>query len=316
MPAKSISFFKKLEDTNLLSRIGYSAGMYSASYTKGKSDLKLDLKKDPDRENTFSVKDKNLEWDISSDGVKFCRTVKMKFPKILFGKEGIADTDSVLGLAVICTSSVSDRLEAFRICTFDSSVSEIEHTVQVNLSPGKYRGNAVMKTVVYLAEGGKTDSDFPKQSGTILGELDVTSFVLSDSETLFPVYEVFSEEPLPWWTVCEWTDIEEDPFTYEFVAVIINQSSKMYKQLSSKDGNKDYNPGYVAEVMSSAIQTIIEKIRQSPSQWEKIMSNATFPEGTIANMIQYMRTTLEFDFSSPERTAKSIRAYVYSRMVP
>ncbi|KQM10201.1 hypothetical protein AOA81_04860 [Methanomassiliicoccales archaeon RumEn M2] len=316
MASKQISFFKTLEDTNLLDKIRYSAGQYAASYIKGESEFKLDVDEDPDDAASVKIKDKNFSWDISVDGLMLTRKIKIESPSMLFGNDGIADADSILGLAVICTSSVSDRLETFNICSFGADETSIEYVGKVNLSAGKYRGNAILKTVLYLVENRGKNSGFPKQSGTILGELDRVNIILFDNDTLFPVYEVQSEEPSPWWAICEWTNIEEDPFTSEFVAIVINKSSKIYPQISLKENSSDFNPGYLAEIMSSAIQTIIEKIKESTTQWNRIMSDVTFANGTIAHMVQYMRTTLEWDFSSPNLMAKSIRSYVYSRVVP
>ena len=311
-----MSFFNMLQDTDLSDKIGYFFNDYSPSYVKDGREFVLNAEFKQDDKASFKIVDPNLSWNISTDGLRLKKNIRLDHPEILFGEKGIADNCAVLGLAVICTSTVSDRLEAFRMCTFSSSQTSLECGCEISLSAGKYRGNTVLKTVIYLEEDDGSNPNFPKQSGTILGELDRFNVMLFDNKALFPVYEVQSPGSPPWWVVCDWSDIEEDPFISEYVAIVINRSGEMYSQLSLEEGNAYFNPGYLAEVMSSAIQTIIEKAKESVVQWSRIMSDATFAEGTIAYMIQYMRTTLEWDFSSPEITAKSIRSYVYSKLVP
>jgi len=303
-----------LQDTDLLDKIDYVSSNYSALYVRGGREFALETEFNPDEPTSFKIVDKDLSWNISNDGLKLTRTICLSHLELLFGESGIADVGAVLGIAAICTSTVSDRLEIFKICTFGSNQPSLKCDSEFNLSVGKYRGNAVLKTVLYLVEDNSNDSHFTKQSGTILGELDRFNIVLFDNKTLFPVYEVQSPESPPWWVVCDWSNIEEDSFTSEFVAIVINRSSKIYPQMALKEGNQDFNPGYLAEVMSSAIQTIIEKVKESSTEWNRVLSGSTFPEGTIAYVIQYMRTTLGWDFSSPELMAKSIRSYVYSKV--
>jgi len=305
--------YNTMEDLNLQDSIGFKPSAYIPSYVYNGNSHQLDAKDDEDAECRFKVKDNELKWNMSINGLNLERKVSIAHPEKLFGACGVASCAASLGMGAICISSASDRLEAFKICTFEFDTRPLDIKYTLNLSKGKYRGNITIKTVLYLAEDPSGDERYPKQKGTILGELDHYVVDLFDDQTLFPVYEVTSDDPAPWWVACNWNDIEDDPFISEYVAIVINKSNPMYEQLCVKNEEK-FNPLMLAEVMSAAMQTIISKIRESDTQWQRIMSNVTFAEGTIAYMVQYMRTTLEWDFSSPECIAKSIREYVYSRM--
>ena len=315
MKSNRISFFNRLEDTDLLRKIKFSATPYEASYEFKDQKVELSLKPDDYDLRKFNVSDEKALWNISKDGLFLRRTIQIKHPELLFDDSGITDRNSILGIAAVCVSTESDRLEVFGICELNSENDAVNMPFKFELSPGKYRGNVIIKTILYLVENNEEQSRFPKQSGTVLGSLDEFHMILSDDRQLFPVYEVSEPDSPLWWAVCNWSDIEEDAFVSENIAVVFNNSHPMYKYIEYTSVNKDFNKGYLAEIMSSAIQVIIEKMKESVEEWDRIVSNATFREGTIAFMIKYMKDTFEWDLSSPELTAKTVRAHIYSRMM-
>lgn len=312
MKSKPMSFFKKLEDTDLAERIGYTCDDYVASYNHCNNQYPLDVM--TDELHSLKITDSELSWNISDHGLILKRVVRLTNPQLLFGDGGIVEDDAELGLAIVCVSPTSNLLETHSICRFKCDDRPIEQCHEVNLPSGIYRGNAKLRTVLYLANNPSCSSD-AQRPGTILGQLDQVDLTLFDDRRLFPVLEVDnSSDPSLWWVVCNWGDIGDDPFTSEFVAICINRHSDQYDQITKRDGNKAYNPAYLAEVISSAMQTIVEKIKESPVEWSRIISGASFPEGTIADVVQYMYTTFNWDLSSPESVAKSIRSYVYSEV--
>lgn len=314
MKSNKISFFDKLEDTDLPREIKFSPTSFEASYKFKEMKSGLNLKRDNYDSEKFTVSDEKALWDISKDGLCLGRGIQIKHPGLLFGDSGIVGEKAILGIATVCTSTESDRLEAFKICEFNSEQNLIDVFFEFELSPGKYRGNVVVETILYLVENKAEESFFPKQSGTVMGTLDRYSMVLFDDRLLFPVHEVSEPDSPLWWAVCNWCDIEEDAFISENIAIAVNNSHPMYIHINYVEENNHFNFGYLAEIISSAMQTFIEKMKESDEGWNKIISNATFREGTIAYMISYMKQTFDWDLSSPERIAKSIRKYVDSRM--
>ena len=309
MPA--IRFYKTLDDNDYLEKIAYCRKNLKAFYVKDENTDSLSVKSTS--ESTFRVTDPEHNWNIESDGLIFQLNFSLNSLSILFGAEGIVPDDALLGIGVICTSTFSDRLDAFQIKTFDHNVKNLEVTETVSLPKGNYNGNLIFKIVLYLSSCKYPVSGFPHQSGTILGQLDTFIIDIYKENLLFPVFEAdYPEQPL-WWVNCQWVDIEYDLFIKENISIIINKSSKDYNKIQ-KEGSAEYNPGYLAEIMASAIQLIIEKIRSSPKDWEKLMSEQDYAPGTIVNIIQYMRSTFEWDFTSPEKLAKDLRTFTYKAL--
>ena len=303
----SVRFFKTIEDSNYLDEIKYSKKKISFAYKKG-SDYK-DLEYS-ETDSILEVKDSKHEWDITEMGLRIKLSFSISNCCPLFGPDGITTEDSELGVAAICTSTVSDRLEAFKIASITKKDNQLSIDTSFELEKGKYRGNIVIKLALYLLKPGKRESGFPHKTGTLLGAIDEFAIRVSDNGNLFPIYEGdYPGMPL-WWVNCQWTDIELDPFDKENVCVVINRSSKGYVKIQRDNNNPDYCPGYLAEVMASAIQVIIEKIRSNSDDWSKIMSDRDYTRGSIADTIQYMRKTFEWDFNTPESLAKDIRAYI------
>ena len=307
----SIKFYRTLEDADYLQKIGYNTESISFSYntTVGNQELQSSLE-----DKVFEIKDKNYSWNISESGLIITLNSTLKSTSFLFGKGGLVSENSTLGIAAICNSIASNKLDAFTLKQFKKNDTTVDYNSSFELKKGNYNGNISVRIVLYLVNASNSKDGFPHQPGTILGTLDEFTIQVTSEEGLFPIYEGdYPGMPL-WWVNCQWTDIENDLFVKDNVSIIINRKSKNYPMIDHSDSNQYYDPGYLCEIMSSAIQLIIEKIRISPSDWSKIMSDKRFLSGSIAQTVQYMRQTFEWDFSSPEKLAKDIRAYVYDTM--
>lgn len=313
MPADRIPFYKRFQDSDLPEILDFDICL-DAARSANCDKQALNLISDEESRSVYKVTDSNLQWNVTKDGIELDFSILIQNIHSFFEKGGIACEGSSLGIGMICTSTVSDRLEAHTIALIDTSHSSMSKEFTLTLKPGLYRDDAIIRIVVYLEKCG-TSPGYPKNPGTILGDLGVFRIILSENRTLFPVYEKTEPKGPLWWVVCDWSNIEDDSFTSEYVAVVFNPSHRLYPRISMKEGNPEFDDGFLSEVMSSAIQIIIEKAKESETEWNRIMSGASYPEGTIAYMIQYMHNTLEWDFSSPELTAKSIREYVYSKVM-
>lgn len=305
----AIHFFKTIDD-DLANKIEFSLNDIAPYYYKNGSLIPLRLEK---KDDSLVVSDDSRQWDIEKDGLSLKFNTIIKNPSVLFGERGVTDSDSVLGIGAICQSMVSDRLEAFPLSSFTFDKQELFSQHEITLSSGKYRGNVAIRLVLYLIEPGTEKSSFPKRSGTIFGDLNTTVLKLFENSSLFPIYEIDAPgEPL-WWVKIYWTDIENDPFIEENIAIVINKSSKYYPQLD-QNNESTFNPILLAEVVSSSICVILEKVRNNRNDWDKITSDSSYPYGTIAFTIQYIYSTLNLDFETQESLALSVRRYVYEKM--
>lgn len=135
---------------------------------------------------------------------------------------------------------------------------------------------------------------------------------MGSEKFLFPVHEVENPGSPLWWVRCDWTSIDEDPFSSEYVCIVFNRAHGSYPLID--ENHKKFSKAMLAEIMCASIQIIIEKIRLVPNEWNRVVSDSTLPSNSIAFVIQYLRTTYSWDFSTPEALSRSIHDYVYDYM--
>lgn len=300
---RAFSFFKTLDDlesedfsctVSNLSAIGHDGTVYS-TVVSGRAG---------------TVDDRNGGKTISRYGMKLNFILESVGCGFLFSSDGLVSTDTVLGVAAICSSSVSGRREVFPICDIRHDSEKISESVSVPIAEGAYRERIQLSVVLYIKSPSDTDFNNGLMSGLILGTIRSCELRIGSDKFLFPVHEVeIPGKPL-WWVRCDWTSIEEDPLSSEYVCIIFNKAHGSY-DLLDESNSKKFSKAMLAEIMCSSMQIIIEKIRLSPEEWNRIVSDSTLPTDSIAFVIQYLRNTYEWDFSTPESLSLSIHDYVY-----
>jgi len=307
---KTAVFFRTLDNTDVWKEVGFSLGEPVVSYEKEGMIMGLTAERDS---SGVTVKDKDGVWNISEDGLLLIRALTVLSPGKLFGNDGIAKPNFVLGIAAIVSSVYSNRMEVFDCAEINNNTQGVNQILSIALDRKKYRGSVTIKTILYLKEKNKEIPGYASSQGTLLGVIDTIDIDMSDKRYLFPVLEIDDpEEPL-WWVECKWTDAAEDLFTSENVCIILNRGNKSYKFIDV-DG-EFLVPAFLADVISSAIQMIVEKAMKNVAEWNKIETESNLINGTVAYMLRYIITTLGWDFSSSEELARSIRTYVYPIVV-
>lgn len=260
-------------------------------------------------EGSGTIDDGNGGRTITKYGMSVFGTLSVSGCVALFSEEGLVSPDAVLGIAAICSSSVSGRREVFTIAEIRFNTGSITERFCVPIEGGAYREKFVLSVVLYIKSPSAEDWSRGLMSGMLLGTFRSCEFRIGSEKFLFPVHEVeIPGKPL-WWVRCDWTSIEEDPFSSEYVCIVFNKAHGSYPLID--ETGKKFSKAMLAEVMCSSMQIIIEKIRQSPDEWNRVVSDSTLPNDSIAFVIQYLRNTYSWDYSSPESLSVSIHDYVY-----
>ena len=264
-------------------------------------------------EKSGTIDDGNGGKTIMKYGMTITGSISISGCSSLFSDGGLVSSDAILGTAIICSSSVSGRREVFPVSEFSSNSGEISDSFAVPIEGGSYREKFRFSIVLYIKSPSDTDLATGLMSGMILGMFRSCEFRIGSEKFLFPVHEVeIPGKPL-WWVRCDWTSIEEDPFSSEYVCIVFNKAHGSYPLIDETNSRK-FNKAMLAEVMCASMQIIIEKVRLSPDEWNRVVSDSTLPNDSIAFVIQYLRNTYSWDFSSPEALSISIHDYVYGYM--
>ena len=306
MLGTKLSFFRRL-GSGLFDEAGIKIGEYRASYIDGEGEHELRLQNTLTASNVYVTDDRG--WNISEDGMNVHIQVYIDNPSVLFGPGGIATEGALISVAAICQSLQSNRTEAIWICDVDNSIQSIQSDGLISFNKGDFRDSVTVRIVLYLKHAGARGTGYADRSGTILGEMDVTTFVFDNQSQLFPIVEEENDSKPLWWVTCKWSDMLNDTFTKENVAIHLNRHNENYPRLNPD--TKQFDPAFFAEVMSSALTIIIE-FAKTQQEWVDVISNDNLVRGTIGSVLSYMINTLEWDVSTMENESESIRMYMYS----
>jgi hypothetical protein len=309
-----INFYQTITPS-LKNRIGFEGTSYSFSYLKDYEIYQLStdsIEGQENRDNHLYLQDPLNYWDADKNNLSVNRKGIINNTNFLFGPNGVAGQDSIIGIALSWFSKSSNQRGIIPVAEVIYGSNSVEFDIQNTFNPGQLKGKVTLELIIYLKQnGGTLYPNLANKNGTILGVLDSYILVIDGNGSMFPILEVKDPSQPLWWVSCQWTDPLSDSFSEENVSIILNTGHKFSKLL-----NSEYNLGsspLLIEIISSAIQIIISKAKES-GVWENIETGEGVEPGSIGQAIYYFIQTFGWDVSSPERLARSIREDLEKRI--
>lgn len=302
----SLSLFPIL-DENIYMKIGFEASPFEFYYYYHGEKRPLEVKGLGDG-TSFGLVDPKGDWNPDEFGFTLRRECVIRHPDTLFGSGGVAPSSATIGLAAMWLSRSSKTRGCVR---FNESIRRSQtpavRTFEHTFAPGTFRGQITLNTVIFLDECsyyGK-ENQFAKHPGTLLGELDSCKVIIDGQGSVFPIVEV-DEPSQPLWRVeCNWNDPLVESFDAESVVVCLNRAHPAYKELMRENMKQSY---LLKEVVAGALHIIVQNA-QTSEFWADILDGKS-DEGSIGEALHYFVKTLEWNTSTPERLAWSIRDYL------
>lgn len=312
--ANSILLFPSLND-ELISRIRFQKQRFNFFYTD-KNEEEYELVDEPIEAMSLinAIKDERGVWTQDDNNLCFRRKYCLRTFQCLFGENGIACSDALLGLGIQWTSPDSRQRGVISIGTFGAGDQILEVEAEKKFGKAQLRGEVNFSTILYIAKAGNpTESEMhlANTEGYVLGELDSYTIKLDGTSSTFPIYEVSEPGQPLWYLKCDWYDPTADSMA-DCVSINFNTAHKNYAYLDRE--NKNYDSQLLAEIMASAITLLIEKVRLEQGYWEQIMQGESLETGSVGQAIYYFMETLEWDLSSPESTSLSARKFFDQRI--
>lgn len=262
-------------------------------------------------------------WNADRDNLLVRRAIALKNYRKLFGPEGLVCINARLGVAIVWMSPDSRQRGAETVMEFGVDKTQLteedDHTFierEINFEfPGaKVRGDIRLSVVLYIAKAGKPsekEMHLANEEGFVLGEFDSFVFRIDGTGSLFPVFEIYDKDQPLWNVRCDWVDPISDSFS-ETVSININTAHKNFRYIDRKQ--KVFCSQLLAEVMSSALCCIIEKVR-SEKYLDQILGDGEMEAGSVGEAIRYFADTLEWDLSTPDKASFSMRKFFDGRLV-
>lgn len=313
--ALSLSAFPRLSDSLLGKlRIINATEYYEFYYFNEGTAIGLECQPFSDGSNIFQLSDTYGLWSPDNFALNVKQSFSIKCTDYLFGKDGIACSNAVLGVAVIWKSGTSKQRGAIPVGEIRNGENVCNINFDYQFDKAQLRGKITFSTILYIKQIGTPKPDehhLANMYGCILGELQSFHLILDGSGSEFPVFEK-SEPGKPLWYVrCIWEDPTIDQF-YESVELYLNTAHPSYHCLVQTD--KKYDPQLMVEIMSGALQVIIEKLKSEPVNWEAAIQGKSLQKGSVAEAVNYFINTLGIDVSTPENLAITLRTYIEKRM--
>ncbi|MGO1058528.1 hypothetical protein ACTL32_05265 [Planococcus sp. FY231025] len=302
-----LKFFKEL-DEKLFMKIGYQTSEMTFSYTKDGQKFNLELEEQESSLNnqTIFLDDKQGIWDPNKHDFTIQMNYSLNNPGFLFKENGLADPGSTIGVALSWYSKSSSQRGIEKIGLITANIigafeGEINHT----FSKKQLIGEVTVEVILYLESPSSVKQPhYADQAGTIFGLLDSRVIIIDGQGSVFPITEVYAPERPLWFVTFNFTDPMSDPFTEDYICINLNSAHRNFHLISGKKGTSD-GP-LLSEVIAGALQVIIQKVMED-SESENILNGIGFEDGTIAQAVYYFLTNFEWDISSPERLAETIR---------
>lgn len=311
--AANISLFPTINDA-LLNKFRFQTSTYDFYYVRNDQEFTLRAEAVDGSVILFKIIDDEGVW--APDDYSLCvrRRYSLRTYQCLFGANGIACKNAILGLALMWTSTDSKQRGVIPIGDIENSSKDLELTLDYKFIEAQLRGNVEFTTVVYLKSVGTPlwdEEHLANEYGCLLGELDKFIIKLDGTGSVFPIYEVNEPSQPLWYVKCDWNDPTYEQFS-ECVSININVAHKSYKYLDKT--KRTFDEQLLKEIMASALIVVIAKLKEQEHYWEATTMGDSLQSGSVSEAIYYFINTLEWDVSTPDAMSLSIRKFFDQRM--
>jgi hypothetical protein len=186
----------------------------------------------------------------------------------LFEEGGLAASDSELLLALEWTSADScwRSLSQPFVLTKDGFLSSDDTAELIlQLPAGSVRGNGLVTVQLLLGHPGSNSMSIglASQRGSRLGSLTLpTEIVIDGDGSLFPVQEEALGTDGPLWEMrATWSDPRDEPFTSDYVALILNKDHDLFDQLRERRTESNRQTPLMRQVVSSWIALVVHQVK-------------------------------------------------------
>ena len=308
---QNIYFYPKLTE-ELLESCGYSASKYVFTYSYQGQDFGL-LQKGT---STIRVSDPREIWKIETEGLTLEKTVKVAYPHLLLGKDGVACADAEIGICIIWTNKTLTQtgciLPETDITTPQGRVCKFAHTFE----PGEIAGDLELTISAYIKKAAEIvspdETSLMNEEGVSIGELDSVVLDFNSIYMDFPIEEFRSEkEPLWWVEFSQWEDPKgSDGFTKDNSCLYLNP---YYSACPMTDGTIK-NIDLLIDILATTYFMIFQRL--SDDDLRATQQDIGLQPNSICSILhQFIEDCEEYPhFEHPEKLLKSLQKEIRNRL--
>lgn len=308
---QNIYFYPKLTD-ELIENCGYSSGKYTFTYSYQGQDFGL-LQKGS---TTIRISDPREIWKIETEGLNLEKTVKIAYPHLLYGRDGIACSNADIGICIIWTNRTLTQtgciLPETDITTPQGRVCKFTHS----FAPDEIAGDLNLNVCVYIkqaaAEVRLGEESLMNEEGVSVGELDSVVLDFNSIYMDFPIEEFKSDkDPLWWLEFSQWEDPKtSDGFTKDNICLYLNP---YYTACPMTDGTIK-NLDLLIDILATTYFMIFQRLNEDDLR-DTRLGIGLQPNSICSILHQFIEDCEdEIYFETPEKLLKSLQKEIRIRL--
>lgn len=309
---QNIYFYPKLTD-KLLENCGCSVTKYVFTYSYQGQDFGLLQKGN----STIRISDPREIWKIETEGLNFEKTVRIAYPNLLFGKDGVASSDAEIGICIIWTNKKLTQTGCIlpetdviipqgRVCKFSYS-----------FEPGMITGDLEFTVSAYIKKAANVirpdEEILMNEEGVSIGEIDSVILDFNSIYMEFPIEEYKSDkEPLWWVEFSQWEDPKtSDEFTKDNICLYLNP---YYSACPMTDGTIK-NVDLLIDILATTYFMIFQRL--SDDDLRATRQDIGLQSNSICSILHQFIEDCEEElhFETPERLLKSLQREIRNRLM-
>lgn len=272
--------------------------------------------------STLKLTDPLDIWNIETEGLNFEKTVRIAYPDLLKGHNGVACKNADIGICIFWTNKkltqtghilpVSDVLNSQgRICRFSYS-----------FPAGRISGDLELSIQMYIKKKAsivlEDEKDLINEEGVSLGEIEHTLIDLNSLYMEFPIEEYRSEsEPLWWIEFSEWEDPRTiDMFTKDSFCLYLNPYYEGCPSPSTNEsGNSIKNFDVLVDILAQAYFLMFKRL--SDEELKATKSDVGLTTNSICSVLhQFIEGCYEeLHWESDEKLLKSLQINIRKKLL-
>lgn len=313
--SSTVRLFPVLNDT-LKENAMICVSVPDFSYMLDGADSTLQLQDMESEEDVFNalLRDPKCSWFPDNNELYADWTVEIGNPECLFGAEGIAPLDAVIGIAVRWASSGTEQQNSSPFGEFSFRDKRVSVKGNIEFPKGFLKSSLRMEFVLYLKKPGRIKREerhLCNQSGIILGSIGIYQIYIDGNGSVFPILTE-EDKSGPLWRIVQTSyDVMSDKFDDDSIAIYLNQAHPDYHLIDQE--SPDYCISFFAEVLSDALTLLTESViteAKAQGMWDDILSGDNYEEDSIAAAVHYFIKKLGWNPENILTLSESIHRYI------
>lgn len=209
---------------------------------------------------------KDSDWSPAEHPLAVqCLIERAPLLEAVFGRHGVVSTDAEVLLALEWTSADSCWRALGPVHSLRHEAEDEYVVLDIELEPGTVRGSGLISAQAFLGRYvAEFVPGFAYQPGARLGQLAPSIEIVIDGDgSLFPVLEESLSEEGPLWELkaC-WSDPQGEPFTSDYVALVLNSAHPHFEQLRNRRALNIEQSPLMRQVFAAWLALVIAQVKE------------------------------------------------------